>query len=68
MLLPTAEDRHQPKRGDCRVEQLPGALAAYNVQRIRNLYATELPYPELGMHASIQELYRGLQLAGVPEQ
>src|SRR5262249_45373360 len=39
----------------------------YNVQRIRNLYAAELPHPDPGMQASIQELYRGLQLAGVPE-
>jgi len=31
------------------------------------LYAAELPHPDPGMQASIQELYRGLQLAGVPE-
>jgi hypothetical protein len=44
------------------------AFSGYTVQRIRELYEKELPHPDQGMKASIQELYKGLQLAGVREQ
>lgn len=58
-------DRHQQPEGVAASNEYKAAFAAYNVQRIRDLYATELPHPEPGMQASIQELYKGLQLAGV---
>ena len=60
-------DRHQQSEGIAAVSDYKATFAGYNVQRIRNLYAAELPHPDPGMQASIQELYRGLQLAGVPE-
>jgi len=60
-------DRHQQSEGIAAVSDYKATFAGYNVQRIRNLCAAELPHPDPGMQASIQELYRGLQLAGVPE-
>ena len=59
--------RHQGPEGIAASNDYKGAFAGYNVQRIRDLYATELPHPDPGMQASIQELYNGLQLAGVPD-
>jgi adenylate cyclase len=61
-------DRHQQPEAVAALNDYRAAFAAYNVQRIRSLYVTQLPHPDAGMQASIQELYRGLQLAGVPEQ
>ena len=57
--------RHQQPEGATALSDYQAAFAGYNVQRIRDMYATELPHPDPGMQASIQELYRGLQLAGV---
>jgi adenylate cyclase len=61
-------DRHQQPEAVAALNDYRAAFAAYNVQRIRSLYVTQLPHPDAGMQASIQELYRGLQLAGVPER
>jgi adenylate cyclase len=60
--------RHQQTEGIAASSDYKAAFSAYTVQRIRDLYARELPHPDPGMQASIQELYRGLQLAGVSEQ
>jgi hypothetical protein len=49
------------------LSEYTGAFNGYTVQRIRDLYEKELPHPDPGMQASIQELYKGLCLAGVPE-
>jgi len=35
------------------------------VQRIKDLYEKERVRPDPGIQASIQQLYKGLQLAGV---
>ncbi len=40
-------------------------FAGYTVQRIRDLYEKERVRPDPGIQASFQELYRGLQKAGV---
>jgi adenylate cyclase len=40
-------------------------FSGYTVQRIRDLYEKERLRPDPGIQASIQELYKGLQLAGV---
>jgi adenylate cyclase len=61
-------NRHQQSEGVAALNNYNAAFAGYNVERIRNLYAKELPHPDPGMQASISELYRGLQMAGVPER
>jgi adenylate cyclase len=60
--------RHQGAEAVAALDDYKAAFAAYNLQRIRNLYATEAHHPDPEMQASIQELYRALQLAGVPER
>jgi len=59
--------RHQGPEGVAAASDYKGGYGAYTIQRIRDLYAGELPHPDPGMKASIQELYKGLQLVGVPE-
>lgn len=44
-----------------------GSFSANTVQRITDLYEKELPHSDPSVQASIQELYRGLRTAGVPE-
>jgi adenylate cyclase len=60
--------RHQQPEGAVTLADYNAAFSGYTVQRIRDLYEKELPHPDRGMQASIQELYKGLQLAGVREQ
>jgi adenylate cyclase len=60
--------RHEQSEARAALSDYNGAFAGYTVQRITDLYEKELPHPDAGMQASIQELYRGLQLAGVPER
>jgi adenylate cyclase len=57
--------RHSQPEGVAALTDYNAGFSGYTVQRIRDLYANELPHPDPGMQASIQELYRGLQLAGV---
>jgi hypothetical protein len=59
--------RHLQPEGLAALNDYKGAFGGYTVQRIRDLYDKELPHTDANMQASIQELYRGLQLAGVPE-
>ena len=61
-------NRHQQPEAVTTRDDYNSTFASYNLQRIRNLYATQLPHPDPAMQASIQELYRGLQLAGVAER
>jgi len=60
--------RHQQPESVSALADFNTGFSGYTVQRINNLYQTELPHPDPGMQASIQELYRGLRLAGVPDQ
>lgn len=60
--------RHQGAEALAASNDYKSGFAGYNVERIRNLYATEFPHPDPGMQASIQELYEGLRLAGVAER
>lgn len=59
-------DRHQQPEAVTARDDYNSTFASYNLQRIRNLYATQLPHPDPVMQASIQALYNGLQKAGVP--
>ena len=61
-------DRHQQPEGTAALTAYRGAFGGYTVDRIRQLYRQELPHPDPGMQASIQQLYNGLRLAGVAEQ
>ena len=61
-------DRHQQPKAVTARDDYNSTFSSYDLQRIRNLYATQLPHPDPAMQASIQELYRGLRLAGVPER
>ena len=60
--------RHAQPEGVAALSDYKGAFGGYTVQRIRDLYEKELPHTDSGVHASIQELYNGLRLAGVSEQ
>jgi adenylate cyclase len=60
--------RHEQSEARAALSDYNSAFSGYTVQRITDLYEKELPHPDPGMQASIQELYKGLQLAGVPEQ
>jgi len=60
--------RHEQPEGVTALNDYKGAFGGYTVQRIRDLYEKELPHTDTGIQASIQELYKGLQVAGVPEQ
>ena len=60
--------RHAQPEGVAALSDYKGAFGGYTVQRIRDLYEKELPHTDPSVHASIQELYNGLRLAGVSEQ
>jgi hypothetical protein len=60
--------RHQQPEAVAALTDYNAGFGGYTLQRINNLYQNELPQPDPGMQASIQELYRGLRLAGVAEQ
>jgi tetratricopeptide (TPR) repeat protein len=60
--------RHQKPEGVTALGDFNNAFNGYTVQRIRHMYEKELPHTDPDMQASIQELYSGLRLAGVPEQ
>jgi adenylate cyclase len=60
--------RHEQPEGLTAMNEYQAGFSGYTVQRIRSMYEKELPHPDPGMQASIQELYKGLQLAGVAAQ
>jgi adenylate cyclase len=60
--------RHEQPEARTTASDYNSAFSRHTVQYITNLYQRDLPHPDPGMQASIQELYRGLRLAGVPEQ
>jgi adenylate cyclase len=60
--------RHYQPEGITASNDYKGLFSEYTVQRIRNMYETELPQRDPGMLASIQELCNGLRLAGVTER
>jgi adenylate cyclase len=60
--------RHQQPEGVAALTDYKGAFGDYTVQRITDLYEREFLHTDSDMQASIQELYKGLRLAGVPER
>ena len=60
--------RHSQPEGAAALTDYNAGFSGYTIERISGLYASELPHPDPGMKASIQELYRGLRTAGVPER
>jgi TolB-like protein/Tfp pilus assembly protein PilF len=58
--------RHQESEGLAALGEYNAEFAGYTVERISELYAKELPPSDPRVQASIQELYKGLRLAGVP--
>jgi len=60
--------RHQHAEGIAALGDYNNVFNGYTVQRIRDMYEKELPHTDAAMQTSIQELYNGLRLAGVPEQ
>jgi adenylate cyclase len=60
--------RHGQPEGVAALTDYNAGFGGYTVQRIRDLYAGEFPHPDPGMLASIEELYKGLQVAGVRER
>jgi adenylate cyclase len=60
--------RHVQPDARAALGEYNAGFSGYTVQRIRDMYGEEFPHPYPGMQASIQELYKGLRLAGVPEQ
>lgn len=58
--------RHQQSEGIAAATEYKNGFSQHTIQSIGDMYANELPHPDPGMQASIQELYRGLRLAGVP--
>ena len=59
---------HQQAEGIAALGDYINVFNGYTVQRIREMYEKELPHTDAAMQTSIQELYNGLRLAGVPEQ
>lgn len=60
--------RHEQPEARTAVSDYNSVFSGHTVQHITDMYEKELPHPDPGMQASIQELYKGLRLAGVPEQ
>ena len=60
--------RHEQPEARAALGDYNGSFSGYTLQRITDLYEKELPHPDPGMQASIQELYRGLRTAGVAER
>jgi TolB-like protein/class 3 adenylate cyclase/Tfp pilus assembly protein PilF len=60
--------RHERPEARAAVTNYNNVFSGHTVKHITEMYEKELPHPDPGMQASIQELYKGLQLAGVPEQ
>jgi adenylate cyclase len=58
-------ERHEQPEGVAALGDYKAGFGGYTVQRIRGMYEKEVPHPDPGMQASIQELYKGLQKAGV---
>jgi adenylate cyclase len=59
--------RHELPEGRAALSDYNGEFSGYTVQRIRDIYEKELPHTDPGVQASLQALYKGLQLAGVQE-
>jgi adenylate cyclase len=57
--------RHDQPEGRAALAEYNGGFNGYTVPRIREMYEKELPHTDSTMQASIQELYNGLQKAGV---
>lgn len=57
--------RHEQPEGLAASNEYRAGFSGYTVQRISDMYEKELPHTDPGMQASIQELYKGLQKAGI---
>jgi adenylate cyclase len=60
--------RHEQPGARNAVSDYNSVFSGHTVQHITEMYEKEFPHPDPGMQASIQELYTGLRLAGVPER
>jgi TolB-like protein len=60
--------QHQQPEGVAALSAYKSSFSEYTLQHIADLYEKEFPHTDAGVQASIQELYKGLRLAGVPEQ
>jgi class 3 adenylate cyclase/TolB-like protein/cytochrome c-type biogenesis protein CcmH/NrfG len=60
--------RHQATEGVEALNDYKSSFSQYTLQRIAEIYEKEFPHTDPGVQASIEELYRGLRTAGVPEQ
>jgi tetratricopeptide (TPR) repeat protein len=60
--------RHEEPEARATLSDHTALFSGYTVQRIKDIYEKERIRPDPGIQASIQELYKGLRLAGVPEQ
>ncbi len=58
--------RHEQPEARAAMTEFSTLFNGYTVQSIRDIYEKERLRPDPGIQASIQELYKGLQLAGVP--
>ena len=57
--------RHDQPEARTALSEFNETFSGYTVQRIKDLYEKERVRPDPGIQASIQQLYKGLQLAGV---
>jgi class 3 adenylate cyclase/TolB-like protein len=60
--------QHQNPEGLAALTEYNSSFSQYTLQRLAEIYEKEFPHTDPNVQASIQELYRGLRLAGVPEQ
>jgi tetratricopeptide (TPR) repeat protein len=61
-------NRHEQPEARTTLVEHNASFGGYTVGRIRDLYEKERIRPDAGIQASIQQLYKGLQTAGVAEQ
>jgi adenylate cyclase len=57
--------QHQRPEGVAALNEYKDSFSQYTLQRIADIYEKEFPHTDPNVQASIQELYKGLRLAGV---
>jgi len=57
--------RHQQTEGIAALGEYKNGYSQYTIRRLREVYEKENPQDDPVMKGALQELYRGLQLAGV---
>jgi tetratricopeptide (TPR) repeat protein len=59
--------RHKQPEGITALSEFNTLFTEYTVHQISDIYVKEMPHTDVNMQASLEELYKGLRLAGVPE-